>query len=109
MKIKHPNIAPSETSRSLTTWLLACLLLPAASLSAQAYEGQAPVSQQGGEHYGKHRGPPQEAFDACENKAGDDTCEVVTPRGNTINGICKLPPKQSELVCVPKGRMKREQ
>jgi len=105
MNTKHSSIASPVTSRTLTSWLLTCLLLPAASFSAQAYEGQALESRQGG----KHQGPPQEAFDACENKAGDDTCEVVTPRGNTINGICKLPPKQSELVCVPKGRMKRDQ
>jgi len=109
MNTKHSNIAPPLTFHLLTTWLLTCLVLTVSSFSTQAYEDQAPVDQQGGEHYGKHRGPPQEAFDACENKAGDDTCEVVTPRGNTINGICKLPPKQSELVCVPKGRMKRDQ
>ncbi len=56
----------------------------------------------------ERRGPPQEAFDACNDKVEDDSCEVETPRGHVISGVCKVPPRGNEsLVCVPKDRLDR--
>ncbi|WP_444882819.1 hypothetical protein [Microbulbifer sp. PSTR4-B] len=37
------------------------------------------------------RKPPQEAFDACK---------VETPHG-TLEGTCRMPPREEQLVCVP--------
>jgi hypothetical protein len=38
----------------------------------------------------EHRGPPQEAFDACKGKKDGDTAETKTPRGEIRKGICRL-------------------
>ena len=37
---------------------------------------------------GRHQGPPPEAYTACENKSAGDTAEFVSPRGDTVTGIC---------------------
>jgi len=89
-----------KTNHGSSTLAVACLLIPVFSFA------QAPPDQQ---RTGKHHKPPAEAFEACLNKSDSDTCEVITPRGNTINGMCKLPPNQNVLVCVPKRRIKRGQ
>ncbi|WP_020414479.1 hypothetical protein ACJJIP_01865 [Microbulbifer sp. VTAC004] len=46
------------------------------------------------------RKPPQEAFDACNEMSEGDSCTVETPRG-TLEGTCRIPPREEQLVCVP--------
>jgi hypothetical protein len=38
----------------------------------------------------EHRGPPQEAFDACKGKKDGDTAQMKTPRGDMMSGICRM-------------------
>ena len=37
---------------------------------------------------GGHRGPPPEAYTACEDKSAGDTAEFVSPHGDTVTGAC---------------------
>ncbi|GAB2887881.1 hypothetical protein ACCI51_01625 [Microbulbifer echini] len=46
------------------------------------------------------RKPPQEAFDACNGMSEGDACKVETPRG-TMEGTCRKPPQQEQMLCVP--------
>lgn len=50
----------------------------------------------------ERRGPPPEAFEACEGKAAGDVCSVTTKRGE-LEGTCKAP-KDKKPVCAPKDR-----
>ncbi|WP_206705529.1 YHYH protein [Marinomonas colpomeniae] len=43
---------------------------------------------------------PQVAIGACESKVSGDSCSFSSPR-NTVEGICRQPPAQKQLVCVP--------
>lgn len=60
-----------------------------------------------GERSGKgdhHRGPPPEAFTACEGKAAGDACSVTTPDGETLAGTCASPPADApdtRIACRP--------
>lgn len=56
----------------------------------------------------QHKGPPQEAFDACTDKVEGDSCEVVTPEQETLSGTCRIPPRQDTLVCVPDNHKHRD-
>lgn len=56
----------------------------------------------------KRRGPPPEAFEACENKSEGDTVSITTPHGDTIDATCKL--MKEQLVAVPeRGRGPRSE
>ncbi|BBM01839.1 hypothetical protein [Microbulbifer sp. GL-2] len=44
--------------------------------------------------------PPQEAFDACNGISEGRGCAVETPHG-TLEGTCRIPPREEQLVCVP--------
>ncbi|WP_444887239.1 hypothetical protein [Microbulbifer sp. JMSA008] len=46
------------------------------------------------------RKPPQEAFDACKAMSKGDACKVETPHGS-LEGTCRMPPREEQLVCVP--------
>lgn len=46
-------------------------------------------------------GPPQEAFDACLDKTEGDTCEVITPKDETLVGTCRIHPRITQTLCVP--------
>jgi len=37
---------------------------------------------------GGHKGPPPEAFTACEGKSAGDTAEFESPRGDKVTGTC---------------------
>jgi hypothetical protein len=50
--------------------------------------------QQGGE-------PPKEAIEVCKNKDTGTTCEVETPRGDTLSGTCQYTPDEKYFVCMP--------
>lgn len=47
-----------------------------------------------------HAKAPQSAIDACEGLASGGACVVKTPR-DSLNGICRQPPRESQLLCVP--------
>lgn len=51
---------------------------------------------------GERRKPPQEAFDACVDKAVEAACTVVTPRGER-EGTCKAGRGEDKetLICAP--------
>lgn len=57
-------------------------------------------AQPGMQGQGERRGPPEEAFTACENKAVGDSCSVITPHGDEVNGSCGMP-RGERLVCIP--------
>lgn len=46
-------------------------------------------------------GPPQEAIDACKDKAEGDAASFVSSLGDTITGICKT--MKSEKFLIPDG------
>ena len=48
--------------------------------------GSETMAQQGGR---RHKGPPPEAYTACEGKSEGDTAEFVSPRGDTVTGTCE--------------------
>jgi len=50
---------------------------------------------------GKHKGPPQEAIDACEGMSEGDAVQFPTPRGDTVSGICRE--IRGGLTAVPDG------
>ena len=60
------------------------LLLAAAGACAQQQPPSPPGQQQ------EHRGPPQEAFDACKGKKDGDAAQMKTPRGETMAGTCRM-------------------
>ncbi|SEH04467.1 hypothetical protein [Candidatus Venteria ishoeyi] len=64
--------------RVKTTTLLTSLTLVLASQSALVY-----AEPQG------RRGPPPEAYTACENKNAGDTSQFKSPRGDTVSGTCE--------------------
>lgn len=53
----------------------------------------------------RRKGPPQEAFEACEGKDAGDTVEFAGRRGETITATCEE--RDDQLVAVPEGRPKR--
>lgn len=48
---------------------------------------------------GARRGPPPEAFAACESQDEGSLCEFESPHG-TLEGTCQTP-RGDRLVCVP--------
>ena len=56
----------------------------------------------------EHKGPPQEAFDACSDKAQGDSCEIITPEQETLTGTCRTPPREEKIVCVPDNHKRRD-
>lgn len=45
-------------------------------------------------------GPPQEAFEACEQKQQDSACSFQAPQGD-VDGSCQN--MREGMVCVPQG------
>lgn len=72
--------------------LLYALLFAAANASAQQQPPAPPKDR---------HGPPQEAIDACKGKKDGDTATARTPRGDTVQGTCRL-------VLLPSAPMERE-
>lgn len=64
------------------------------------------VANAQGSSRGERRGPPPEAFTACEAKSSGVSCQVKTPHGDTVPGICESP-QGNILVCVPEGHKDR--
>ncbi|MEP0235864.1 hypothetical protein [Roseibium sp.] len=65
---------------------------------AQSGQGNSERRPRGGR-------PPQEAFDACQSKAVNDSCQVTLPDGNAMTGTCMAPPQGGDgaVACVPAG------
>ncbi|WP_153771158.1 hypothetical protein [Labrenzia sp. CE80] len=66
------------------------------------------IAQSGqGNSEGRPKGgrPPREAFEACQSKAVNDSCQVTLPDGNSMTGTCLAPPQGGEgaIACVPAG------
>ncbi len=69
-------------------------------VAANAF-GNEPSSKRKGR---RHHGPPPEAYTACEGKNAGDAAEFVSPRGDTVTGICEQ--EESRLVLRPDRLMK---
>lgn len=54
----------------------------------------------------ERKGPPPEAYEACENKAEGEAVSIETPRGHTLEASCQL--KDDVLVAVPDRHRKRD-
>ncbi len=67
--------------KTSATTLLASLTLILASQSGLVY------SQQQGS--ADRRGPPPEAYSACENMSAGEQAQFVSPRGDTVSGTCE--------------------
>ena len=52
------------------------------------------------------RTPPKEAISACKDLNSGDTCNMTTPRGDSLNGTCQNTPDDKYFVCMPKGMVK---
>tara|TARA_R110001592_G_scaffold7126_7_gene40213 strand:- start:14090 stop:14368 length:279 start_codon:yes stop_codon:yes gene_type:complete len=78
------------------------ILLNAVTASAYAEEGMNKQNS-------KHRGPPAEAIEACENSADGDSCSITTPRNETLEGTCRTPPRLEQLVCAPANNEHKKQ
>ncbi len=78
------------------------LLMTATILSAALFS-VSPAQAQGAPQDGNQRkGPPQEAYTACDSKETEESCTVTTPRGE-MTGTCKDPKGDSHRICVPSG------
>lgn len=89
-RLHETSLSPS----AIRVLSAACLFL---SISFSAAAQQAPPRGDG-----ERRGPPPEAFTACESSALNDSCSVKTPR-ETLTGICKTDRRDQRLFCVPEG------
>jgi hypothetical protein len=46
-------------------------------------------------------GPPPQAYEACKDNNEGDSVKITTPRGETINAICKQ--FDGKLAAMPEG------
>lgn len=46
-------------------------------------------------------GPPQAAYDACQDVPLEGACTFTSPQGNTFSGVCRIIPTTSEPACIP--------
>ncbi|MEM9171122.1 MAG: hypothetical protein AAGA84_00300 [Pseudomonadota bacterium] len=78
--------------------LVSIATLLALGLSANAQDNKKP-----------RRGPPAEAFEVCEGQVTEAACAFVGRRGETVEGVCVLPPRKEtdKLVCKPENRPER--
>jgi hypothetical protein len=61
----------------------------------------------GGQRGGMDRQPPQEAISVCEGQSEGATCEMTTPRGESVSGTCTNTPDGKYFACKPEN-MKRD-
>lgn len=67
--------------------LVFCNGIPATVL--QAGQQEMGSGQEMSDHHGERRGPPPEAYTACEGKSSGVSAEMVTPQGDTLTGTCE--------------------
>lgn len=68
--------------------------------------GDMVVAQNNGEEHpkkGKRRGPPPEAVEACQAQSVGDSCTFISPKGDTIEGICEIM-RGDIIACLPDNR-----
>lgn len=85
-------------------FILGCGIYAAAKDGPPPNGEQQTQSSEGHARKGR-RGPPPEAFTACENKAQNDVCNVETPHGS-LKGTCGSPRQETRLVCIPDDHKK---
>lgn len=81
------------------------LLLSASFSIATAIAGAGMAQGQSGPPPGgdgARRGPPPEAFEACEGLAEQDACPMLTPEGESVTGTC-VATRDEQLACMPAG------
>ena len=54
-----------------------------------------------------HRAPPEEALEACDEKAEGDACVVELPE-RQLDGTCRATPHDEGLACAPSHRRERD-
>ncbi len=79
----------------LTVLALSCITAPLFAQSAEE-EGAVDYRQRG-----RHRGPPQEAIEACSGKPEGAECSFVGRRGETLEGTCFAGRYEGDLACRP--------
>lgn len=77
-------------------------LLAAAGLVFITHAGWVYAESEEGQQKRGHRGPPAEAFTACEGKSAGDAAQLTGRRGETVNGTCEAGP-DGKLVLRPEG------
>ncbi|ACN17144.1 hypothetical protein HRM2_40870 [Desulforapulum autotrophicum HRM2] len=55
-----------------------------------------------------HKGPPPEAYTACEGKSEGDTAAFENPQGDTVTGTCVQERDGDQLVLRPDNPPDRE-
>ena len=68
--------------------------------TTQAAQQELGSKQAMSDQQGERRGPPPEAYTACEGKSAGATAEMVTPRGETLTGTCEAE-RDGKLVLRP--------
>jgi len=95
----------------MTRSILIALLCSAFAAPAFAQGQGQPPAQSQGQGQGGHRGPPQEALDACKGKKDGDKGQMRTPRGETMNGVCRMvlvPPSNPADGKEPAGGQRKD-
>ena len=59
-----------------------------------------------GRQGGGHRGPPQEAIDACVSLTDGDACSFTGRNDESMSGVC-FAPQNKDLACKPEGHEQR--
>jgi hypothetical protein len=72
------------------------LVLLLATLASSSYAADLESNERP-----KRGKPPQAAFDACTNISENDRCAVSTSNGDEVLGVCRVPSRSGQLVCVP--------
>lgn len=72
------------------------LLIAIATLS---FAGENPPCDKPDERRGP---PPKEAIESCLNLAEETACQITTPRGEILEGVCKTTPDAKYFACAPK-------
>lgn len=100
------------TMNTLTTFSISAVLLAVCSGNVFASDdsySQGISSQGAGSQENRssdsrrgRRGPPPEAYTACENKADGDTAQFENPRGKTVIGTCEQ--EGEKMVLRPNNR-----
>lgn len=90
--MKRPSSESALRAFLLVTAASICLGL--AAVWAEMAMGQGNPPAQG------RKGPPPEAFAACVNLSEQDSCDITTPEGKEITGVCMLMPDE-KMACMP--------
>ena len=99
------NNTPKATAIKATTitrLTLTCSAIILAALLVTSQPSQADENQQSS----KRRGPPPEAFTACEGKNAGESSQFKSQRGKTLTGTCEVVGGENagELVLRPDNR-----